>query len=183
MHYLITLILIFQNSLLDLLGGTDSSDLDIIKPSTVSSQPAISNSNNQDLLDLLGGLDTPAPAPLNSGLDSVISENNNFTLNQNSNFLMGDFLNTNIVNRKKISHFHATFFISFRLFLARDVPTITAFDQAGLKVVFSLEKVPDSNTLNINVAAVNNTLSNMSEFLFQAAVPKVCAFSGKVGCF
>lgn len=92
---------LFQNSLLDLLGGTD---LDIIKPSTVTSQPAISNSNNQDLLDLLGGLDTPAPAaPVNSGLDTVISENNNFTLNQNSNFLMGDFLNTNIVNRKKRS--------------------------------------------------------------------------------
>lgn len=88
--------------MLDLLGGTDSSDLDIIKPSTLSNQVAVSNSNNQDLLDLLGGLDTPAPAPINSGLDSVISENNNFTLNQNSNFLMGDFLNTNIVNCKTI---------------------------------------------------------------------------------
>lgn len=88
---------------MDLLGGTDSSDLDIIKPSNISSQPAISNSNNQDLLDLLGGLDTPTPAPpINSGLDSVISENNNFTLNQNSNFLMGDFLNTNIVNCMRI---------------------------------------------------------------------------------
>lgn len=53
------------------------------------------------------------------------------------------------------------------------MPVITAFDQNGLKVVFSLEKVPDSNTLNVNVAAVNNTLSNMSDFLFQAAVPKV----------
>lgn len=84
------------------MGGTDSSDLDIIKPSTVSSQSTVSNSNNQDLLDLLGGLDTATPAPINSGLDSVISENNNFTLNQNSNFLMGDFLNTNIVNSKEI---------------------------------------------------------------------------------
>lgn len=51
---------------------------------------------------------------------------------------------------------------------------ITAFEQGGLKVVFSLEKVPDSNTLTINVTAANNTLSNMSDFLFQAAVPKVC---------
>lgn len=53
------------------------------------------------------------------------------------------------------------------------MPTITAFDQGGLKVVFSLEKIPDSNTLTVNVAATNNTLSNMSDFLFQAAVPKV----------
>lgn len=95
----------FQDSLLDLLGGTDTSDLDIIKPSTMPSQPALTNSNNQDLLDLLGGLDTPTLPPVNAGLDGIISENNNstlpFTLNQNSNFLMGDFLNTNIVNSKK----------------------------------------------------------------------------------
>lgn len=88
--------------MLDLLGGTDSSDLDIIKPNTMPAQPVVSN--NQDLLDLLGGLDTPAPQPVNSGLDGIISENNNstlpFGLNQNSNFLMGDFLNTNIVNGK-----------------------------------------------------------------------------------
>lgn len=57
------------------------------------------------------------------------------------------------------------------------MPTITAFDQAGLKVVFVLEKIPDSNTLTLNVTAVNNTLSNMSEFLFQAAVPKVIIFN------
>lgn len=61
----------------------------------------------------------------------------------------------------------------------RDVPTITAFEQGGLKVVFSLEKVPDSNTLTINVSAVNNTLSNMSDFLFQAAVPKVILTGNK----
>lgn len=58
----------------------------------------------------------------------------------------------------------------------KDVPTITAFDKDGLKIVFSLEKVPESNTLTVNVAAVNNTLSNISEFLFQAAVPKVSFF-------
>lgn len=63
------------------------------------------------------------------------------------------------------------------------MPTITAFDQGGLKVVFSLEKVPDSNTLNVNVAAVNNTLSNMSDFLFQAAVPKVSVFCDMIIMF
>lgn len=56
------------------------------------------------------------------------------------------------------------------------MPVITAFDQGGLKVVFSLEKVPDSNTLTVNVSATNNTLSNMSDFLFQAAVPKVSRY-------
>lgn len=56
------------------------------------------------------------------------------------------------------------------------MPTVTAFDKDGLKIIFSLEKVPDSNTLTVNVTATNNTLSNMSDFLFQAAVPKVMFF-------
>lgn len=53
------------------------------------------------------------------------------------------------------------------------MPVITAFDKDGLKLLFSLEKLPDENSLTINVTATNGTLSNMSDFLFQAAVPKV----------
>lgn len=93
---------IFQNALLDLLGG-DGSDMDIIKPNstTTSSQP-VSNSNNQDLLDLLGGLDTlssPMP-PADTGIGLILENNNPVTnnVNSNSNFLTGDFLNTNSVN-------------------------------------------------------------------------------------
>lgn len=81
--------------------------MDLIKPSSMqpSSQPAsvaISNSNNQDLLDLLGGLDTsPSLQPPAPAMMTLISENNNgalpFTNNQNSNFLTGDLLNTNIL--------------------------------------------------------------------------------------
>lgn len=91
----------FQNSLLDLLGGGDISDIDIIKPNSISIQPALTNSNNQDLLDLLGGLDTSPSLPVANTSLSLISENNNgmlpFTNNQNSNFLTGDLLNTNII--------------------------------------------------------------------------------------
>lgn len=83
---------------MDLLGGTDLSDLDIIK---APSQP-ISNSNNQDLLDLLGGLDMSPSIPATEPNLGFITENNNQTIpfsnNHNSNFLTGDFLNTNIVN-------------------------------------------------------------------------------------
>lgn len=79
------------------MGGTDLSDSEPIKAPT---QP-ISNSNNQDLLDLLGGLDTSPSITTDSGI-SFITENNNQTIplstNHNSNFLTGDFLNTNIVN-------------------------------------------------------------------------------------
>lgn len=95
-----------QNTLLDLLGSSDGIDLEIIKPNTTPSQP-ISNSNNQDLLDLLGGLDTSPTIPSSGGSDSLnfIMENNNqtnptFSNNQNSYFLAGDFLNTNNLNGK-----------------------------------------------------------------------------------
>ncbi|KAK9693608.1 Adaptin N terminal region [Popillia japonica] len=144
-----------SNALLDLLGS-DSSDLDIVKTTNTTSQP-ITNSNNQDLLDLLGGLDvSPAIPTTDTGLN-FISENNNPTIafnNTNSNFLTGDFFSTNTIKEK-------------------DVPTLTAFEKNGLKIIFALEKLPDtSNTLSINVTATNTTLSNMTDFLFQAAIPK-----------
>ncbi|KAJ8964494.1 hypothetical protein NQ314_004781 [Rhamnusium bicolor] len=123
-----------SNALLDLLGGTDGGlDLDIIKPSAQLSQP-VSNSNNQDLLDLLGLDPLPNTPSTDTGNNmGLIIENNNSNLlpimnNQNSNFLSEDLFNTNTVN--------------------------------------------DNNSLTINVTATNHTLSNMTEFLFQAAVPR-----------
>ncbi|XP_019881843.1 AP-1 complex subunit gamma-1 isoform X2 [Aethina tumida] len=150
-----------SNALLDLLG--DSDGLDIIKPSNppVTSTPPVSTTNN--LLDLLG-LD-PIPTKPMTGSDThlgLILENNNsngtnlvpITNNQNSNFLSEDLFTTNIINE-------------------RDLPSVTAFDKDGLKIVFTLEKVPDANnTVTVNVTATNHTISNMTDFLFQAAVPR-----------
>lgn len=53
------------------------------------------------------------------------------------------------------------------------MPTITAYNKEGLKIIFSLDRVPDSNQLTINMTATNQTLSHMTDFLFQAAVPRV----------
>lgn len=93
-----------QNFLLDLLGS--SSDAEIIKPSIPQSQP-ISNTNNQDLLDLLGGLDPSPSLPAANTSLALITENNNGTLlntnNQNSNFLAGDLFNTNIIDNSELS--------------------------------------------------------------------------------
>ncbi|GJQ75627.1 hypothetical protein Trydic_g17705 [Trypoxylus dichotomus] len=143
-----------SNALLDLLGS-DSSDLDVIKTTNITTQP-VTNSNNQDLLDLLGGLDvSPSIPTADTGLN-LISENNNPSIqfnNTNSNFLTSDFFSTNIKEK--------------------DVPTLTAFEKNGLKIIFALEKLPETNnTLSINVTATNNTLSNITDFLFQAAIPK-----------
>lgn len=59
------------------------------------------------------------------------------------------------------------------VFAEKNVPTLTAFDKDGLKIIFSLDKLPESNSLSINVTATNNTMKNITEYLFQAAVPKV----------
>lgn len=82
--------------------GSDSSDMDIIKSTNTSSQQQI-NSNNQDLLDLLGGLDVSPPLPtVDTGLN-LISENNNPAIsfnNTNSNFLSSDLFSTTTTNGK-----------------------------------------------------------------------------------
>lgn len=54
-----------------------------------------------------------------------------------------------------------------------NVPTLTPYNKDGLEIVFSLHKSPDSNCLTVNVTAKNHTLSNMTDFLFQVAVPRV----------
>jgi AP-1 complex subunit gamma-1 len=55
-----------------------------------------------------------------------------------------------------------------------DLPSITAYEKNGLKIVFALERLPENpNTMVITMSAMNETLDPMSEFLFQAAVPKV----------
>lgn len=55
---------------------------------------------------------------------------------------------------------------------------MTAFAKNGLLVKFDFEKVPDnpSNIVAISMTATNSQPSPMTEFVFQAAVPKVASF-------
>lgn len=78
--------------------GTGGSDLELIRP--VEKAAPLANhtvpTNNQDLLDLLGGLDVnPTQPPLDVGLiNNLTASNNNsssaiiFANNHNSNFLI-----------------------------------------------------------------------------------------------
>lgn len=88
-----------------------------MKTTNTTSQP-ITNSNNQDLLDLLGGLDvSPAIPTTDTGLN-FISENNNPTIafnNTNSNFLTGDFFSTNTIKGKEIRDFKKTYVRSLHM--------------------------------------------------------------------
>jgi hypothetical protein len=55
-----------------------------------------------------------------------------------------------------------------------DLPSITAYEKNGLKIVFCLERLPENpNMTVIRMSAMNETINPITEFLFQAAVPKV----------
>ncbi|XP_056648988.1 AP-1 complex subunit gamma-1 isoform X1 [Diorhabda sublineata] len=148
-----------SNTLLDLLGGIDSStDLDVIKMNSQPVAPPISNANNQDLLDLLGLGPISSSPTTDAGGNNIglIMENNNSNIlinNQNSNFLSGDLFGDSNTSKE------------------RNVPTLTAYDKDGLKIVFSLDKTADS-TLSVTVNTTNYTLSTMTDYIFQVAVPR-----------
>lgn len=136
-----------SNALLVLLGGADGTENDVTHH-TETSKPI--STDNQNLLVLLGGLDlsSPAPAPIAVQNNSIL-----LSTNQSSNFLMDDLLNSEPVRN--------------------NLPSITAYEKNGLRIVFSLERLPENpNTTVITLSATNETLSTISEFLFQAAVPK-----------
>ena len=52
--------------------------------------------------------------------------------------------------------------------------TMTVFEKQGLKITFDLERSLDNpDLLVINMVALNCGLSQISDFLFQVAVPRV----------
>lgn len=55
-----------------------------------------------------------------------------------------------------------------------ETPSMIVLDKSGLKITFKMERPPDiTDLLIINMTAHNSTNSALSEFLFQAAVPRV----------
>ncbi|KAL1491882.1 hypothetical protein ABEB36_012409 [Hypothenemus hampei] len=148
-----------SNALLDLLGGGD--DMDVIKPARAP--PPVSNSNNQDLLDLLGlgPLHDTAPTSTDANNMGLILENNANILpvmnNQNSNFLTDDLFNAAPTDT---------------IGTTSRIPPMIVFENDGLKITFTFEAPTEKNTASIKVTATNEALSTFTDFLFQAAVPK-----------
>lgn len=55
-----------------------------------------------------------------------------------------------------------------------EVPSITALNKSGLKILFTWEKSKEQlDTVNMTMTAYNSLSSTMTDFLFQAAVPRV----------
>ncbi|KAL9975141.1 hypothetical protein ACROYT_G012263 [Oculina patagonica] len=156
-----------SDTLLDLLGGGPQPE-----PTPAPVQPpAPASSSGGDLLDLLGDLDlgstnagpppmnmvAPSPAvpnlldgggllnPAPAGMPAQLQLNHEPipAPNQNQDFSSG-------------------------------FPPMTAFENNGLKINFAFEKVPGnpSNVVSIMVTATNSLAFPMTDFVFQAAVPK-----------
>ncbi|XP_043596277.1 AP-1 complex subunit gamma-1 isoform X4 [Bombus pyrosoma] len=140
-----------SSALLDLLGTAD-----LGMTSSVSNKSPPSNStntvNNNDLLDLLGSLDLSAPTST-STLPQAQTPLQIFSPTNTTNFLVDGLLNSSSIQNDTLS--------------------MIVLDKAGLKITFKLERPPDiADLLIINMSAQNSGSAILTDFLFQAAVPK-----------
>lgn len=62
----------------------------------------------------------------------------------------------------------------YAFFIAVEIPSITALNKSGLKIIFTWEKSKEQlDTVNMTMTAHNSLSTPMTDFLFQAAVPRV----------
>ncbi|XP_023611798.1 AP-1 complex subunit gamma-1 isoform X5 [Myotis lucifugus] len=131
------------NDLLDLLGGNDITP---VIPTVPTSKPA---SAGGELLDLLGdinltGAPTAAPAPASA---PQISQ---------PPFLLDGLSSQPLFND-----------------ITTGIPSITAYSKNGLKIEFTFERSNTNPSVTvITIQASNSTELDMTDFVFQAAVPK-----------
>lgn len=148
-----------------MLGGTDGPIE--FKPSAakqISNTNTMSNatSNNQDLLDLLGGLDLS-----NSAINVNSNDNTN---NGNNMFSMQAPLSTPITSPQS-QLITGGLFDDLNVQLSHTTGLkLTALDKNGISVVLVPQKI--AGCLQVLMTATNSSLTTLEQFLFQAAVPK-----------
>lgn len=162
-----------SSALLDLLGGMSSpvdtgSSLPPAAPASEdnglnvgvapleASNPSTTGggSGSSDLLDLLGGLDLSAPTSTPQPMPAA-------TLISSLTNLAAPTVPDGLVSRSPV------------LPTTNGIPPMTVFEKDGLKLDFAFEKEPSSpQTAVIHLTAVNLSSCPMTDFLFQAAVPK-----------
>ncbi|KAK0174466.1 hypothetical protein PV327_010233 [Microctonus hyperodae] len=147
-----------SSALLDLLGSADiemPTPIATTIPGITSSPISTPTNNNNDLLDLLGGLDlnTTANVPtLAQPIIGQIQSPSQIFSPTSPNFLVDGLLTSNVQN---------------------EVPSVIVLDKDGLKITFKMERPIDTpDLLVINMLAINTNTTPLTEFLFQAAVPK-----------
>lgn len=176
-----------SSALLDLLGDS-LGELDTSTPAANNlSVKATMNGGtaaSSNILDLLSDLDLGAPASNGPSLTATEAKTNQL------NDLFGGLEASNKSNSQKgAGALSDDLFSDIRNLdqtaggkpaeksNERALNTMTAVEKNGLKIVFSFEKNSDSNSpITIHLEATNQNSSSISEFLFQAAVPKVKSF-------
>ncbi|XP_047498938.1 AP-1 complex subunit gamma-1-like isoform X4 [Penaeus chinensis] len=164
-----------SNALLDLLGGMDPGESNAVQPSTTPAPvtaPAPAPAVNSDILDLLGGLDStpaaPVPANMNDTMSSGQSTNSN-----NSAYLLDGLLNNStpiITSLNPAATTASNTLTTPAVQKTSSIPGINAYNKNGIKLDMTFEVQETVTT--INMQATNNTGANVTDFLFQAAVPK-----------
>ncbi|XP_037788678.1 LOW QUALITY PROTEIN: AP-1 complex subunit gamma-1-like [Penaeus monodon] len=165
-----------SNALLDLLGGMDPGESNAVQPSTTPAPitaPAPAPAVNSDILDLLGGLDSTPAAPvpatnMNDTMSSGQSTNSN-----NSAYLLDGLLNNStpiITSLNPAATTASNTLTTPAVQKTSSIPGINAYNKNGIKLDMTFEVQETVTT--INMQATNNTGTNVTDFLFQAAVPK-----------
>lgn len=166
--------------MLDLLGGSDG-PINIISTTLNASEKhnfgnVVSETipNNQDLLDLLGGIDLSSPVSTNPNDISANTNGNNILSmipssmpSSNSlvgvNNILGGNLFDDLTNNSTTTS-------------TTNGVKLTALDKNGLNVILVPQKnVGDSGNngcLRVIMSATNNSINTLDQYLFQAAVPK-----------
>lgn len=177
---------------MDLLGGTDS-PVNIISPILNPSDKQYSSNNtqnnampnNQDLLDLLGGLDmnvNTGPTSFTHNTTVPINDNLNKT-NGNSILSMmpstlsplSPTMSNNIIGNSILDDLTGNNSINNSTTMGN--VKITALDKNGLNVTLVPNKIAGDGTnsgngVRVVMMATNNSLNTLEQYLFQAAVPK-----------
>lgn len=147
-----------SSALLDLLGGMDDT------PSVPAPVADPSTKVNSDILDLLGGLDTPQPTPViaetngvNNILDGLLNNSNNYSSINNT--LANNVINSHLDNAAPDTTEQTN-----------EYGSLTAYERNGVRLVMTFDR--QDSMCTITLVATNSSNTNITDFLFQAAVPK-----------
>lgn len=152
-------------ALLDLLSTVDTSS------SPIPPLNPVQNSNNSAIDDLLGLINIEPETNTNNGTSIA---NNSLAItedNDSSSLKYKSLIESNLFDGLNSLDTPITQ-------ISPSIPSLVAYDENGLKLIYEFEKNgTEPKTLVIRMKASNSYDKPMSDFLFQAAVPKVTIFT------
>lgn len=145
-----------QDALLDLIIGSDSLTNGDVEHKQTLPPPSNNNTSSNDILDLLSGLELTPSAPISNLNNNVgVAPSTAPATQPPSSLLLDDLFSVPTLTQAPP---------------IQDLPTVTALDKNGLRIVFAIQRGGDNVTLTMR--ATSTAMSTLTEFLFQAAVPR-----------